>query len=77
MSTIEAFSCGIPIISSYVGWMGIDLKPDFIYNANADIELESIFNNIFNKIRSRVDQVKDLSYKNYSNKIIEIVEKIK
>ena len=57
--------------------MGIDLKPDFIYNANADIELESIFNNIFNKIRSRVDQVKDLSYKNYSNKIIEIVEKIK
>ena len=76
MATIEALSCGIPIIASNVGWMGLEIKPDFIFNTNNDIELELILNTILNKIKSRVDQIKELSYTKYSNKIIEIVESI-
>ena len=77
MSAIEALGCGIPIISSYVGWMGIDLDPEYLFTPNNDVELELIFTTIFNKIKSRRDQVKDLSYKNYANKIIKIIENIK
>ena len=77
MSAIEALSCGIPIISSNVGWMGVDLKPEYLFSPNSDIELELILNNIFSKIKDRVDQVKDLSYETYSEKIIKIVENIK
>jgi len=77
MSVIEGLGCGIPIISSDVGWVNGDLEVDYSFEPNNTLELTSILNTIFNKIKHRREQVGHLSYKTYGEKLIKTVENIK
>ena len=77
MSVIEGLGCGIPIISSDVGWVNGDFEVDYSFQPNNSIELTEILNNIFQKIKSRRERVNHLSYNIYGEKLIRIVERLK
>ena len=77
MSVIEALGCGIPIISTNVGWVGTDFKVDHLFSPDNDVEFASILSIIFNKLNNRRKQVADLSYKTYGEKLIKIAKDLK
>jgi glycosyltransferase involved in cell wall biosynthesis len=76
MSVIEAYSKGIPIISSNVGWVS-DFEIEHMFDPNNEIQLSEILKKIENKILQRVKKVENLSYKNSGEEIIKIVKNIK
>ena len=76
MSVIEAYSKGIPIISSNVGWIS-DFEVEHMFDPNNEIQLLEILKQIENKIFQRIKKVENLSYKKSGEEIIKIVKNIK
>jgi glycosyltransferase involved in cell wall biosynthesis len=76
MSVIEAYSKGIPIISSNVGWVS-DFNIDYLYEPNNINQAIEIFNRIDNEKTKRIEKVSYLSYQKSADKILKIINKIK
>ena len=76
MSVIEAYSKGIPIISSNVGWIS-DFEVEHMFDPNNEIQLLEVLKQIENKIFQRIKKVENLSYKKSGEEIIKIVKNIK
>jgi glycosyltransferase involved in cell wall biosynthesis len=74
MAVIEALAKGVPVISSNVGWVGTDFVPDYIYEPDNLNQLERILTKIIEPLKSRREQVEDLSYFEYAKHLYNIAE---
>jgi len=77
MAIIEAYAKGIPIISSNVGWVGTDIRVDYMFQPNNPDQLLSILHEIKRPLEERRKRVASLSYKNYAEKLVSTVKSLK
>jgi glycosyltransferase involved in cell wall biosynthesis len=76
IAMLEASACGIPIISSRVGFVaGGELKADYVFEPGNHLELAEILMKIEKERLERRKQVEDLSYENWVRKLKWVFEK--
>jgi len=77
MGILEGLSCGKPIISSNVGFVGYDFNVDYTFEPNDINGLVNILNDIKKPIEDRRKSVSDVTYENFTKGLIDIIFKIK
>lgn len=79
ISVIEAKTCGIPIISSDVGWVdqSEEFFVDHIYDLGDSKSLSRLLSLINESAEDRRLGVASINFENFKNHIVSIVEKIK
>tara|TARA_R110000737_G_scaffold68684_1_gene96867 strand:+ start:7565 stop:8431 length:867 start_codon:yes stop_codon:yes gene_type:complete len=77
MAIFEAYAKGIPVISSHVGWMGNDIRVDYLFSPGNKKQLAEILNEIQLPSKRRRERVAKYNYKFYAKKLLDTVLKIK
>jgi len=77
MSMQEALSTGTPIIAANVGFVNYEFKADYVFEPNNTEQLYSILLNILKPKVERRQQVSNMSWEDYAEKLITFMESIK
>lgn len=76
MSMQEALSTGIPIIGANVGFVNYEFKADYVFEPNNVLQLIAILNIIQTPLLNRRKQVENMTWENFSLKVVEFIKKI-
>lgn len=76
MSMQEALSTGIPIIGANVGFVNYEFKADYVFEPNNVSQLIAILNIIQTPLLNRRKQVENMTWENFSLKVVEFIKKI-
>jgi len=76
MSFPEALSCGLPIISSEVGYVNYEFQADYVYPPGNTQKLFKILQKIRLPIEERRNQIKGFNWENYREELVEFIKEL-